>query len=499
MKRSGILLVSIMLFSLLIAVASAQMGAGAGQMGQAEMRGSMMQVDDFGQMDDRFKGFASKTFSQACSGLGVPIEDAISDLGLPVNMNRQMTIAEIEQQHGVLSDDIANYMVMHMRQTTSSVNARQMVVMRQEAMQGKRSQGMAQGLNFMMDGNSGYGNHVTYTFDESGKIRDFAISGDTIFDSIAVSDFDYSDENVQGANALYIGDSAIFSLHDNPTAVTQVKALADTTVTFDLADEVDASKIMDEANGTVTVKITKNNFEGYLIVCRDFLKAEVDTTGVNVEITDGTVTVDLVENSQVMFRATPMEPQYLQTQYQYPGRMSYMNQKINQEIARGKVGAELTIRERGNTSCLLNYTPVNLQLREAVRDRVVLNVASELKEGQVITINMDDETIDLTRPERIRLRYDGDVVARTDNIDELFAGGNRPLCYLMQENNTASMAMYIPEFSEHEIIIDLEPEPAEIETETEVPAEAEEAAPTPAFGAILTAAALVVAYSYRRR
>ncbi len=88
------------------------------------------------------------------------------------------------------------------------------------------------------------------------------------------------------------------------------------------------------------------------------------------------------------------------------------------------------------------------------------------------------------------------MLERARNIDELFAGGNRPLCYLLQDNDTVSMAVYIPEFSEHEIIIDLEEEPKTVEEPTGE--EEEEAAPTPAFGAALALATLAIAYLRRR-
>ena len=126
MKRSGILLISTMLLLLAIAPpAFAQMGAGAG-MEPENMRGGMMRADDFGQVDSRFIGFTENTFTQTCSAFGVSVDDAIFDLGLATDVDRGMTIGNIELQYGVKSDDIANYMVMHMRGTTTSFNARNM-------------------------------------------------------------------------------------------------------------------------------------------------------------------------------------------------------------------------------------------------------------------------------------------------------------------------------------------------------------------------------------
>ncbi|HJH28709.1 MAG TPA: hypothetical protein C5S51_03320 [Methanosarcinaceae archaeon] len=498
MKQFVVLLVSTMLFLLVInSLAVAQMGEG-NPTPTLYGEGKMMRANNFETMDNRFIGLTENTFIQTCNAFGVSEDDAIYDLDLPNDFDRGMMIGDMEQQYGLNADDIANYMAMHMRGTTSSLNARNMVDMRQQAMQGIRSQGMVNGLQFMKEGGTSYGHYMTYAFGESGEIRDFAISGDAIFDSAKVSDFNYSYESLQGAVARYVGTSSLFLLHDNPTATMQVKALADKTVTFELAESVEAEKLEDSANDTISIKITKANFEGYLIICKDFLAEDSDMSGLDVEITDGIITVELVENSQVMFRATPMEPQYFQTQYQYSEGMSYMHQRINQEVALGKVGAELTIRNQGDTACLLNHTPVNMQVKEAIQNRVVIGVQSEMKEGQVVTINLDGETIDLTNPERIRLQYDGVALERAGNIDELFAGGNKALCYLLQEDDTVSMAVYIPEFSEHEIIIDLEEAETVEEDEPIEEEEEEEPAPTPGFGAAIALGTLAIAYLKRR-
>jgi len=111
---------------------------------------------------------------------------------------------------------------------------------------------------------------------------------------------------------------------------------------------------------------------------------------------------------------------------------------------------------------------------------------------------VDNETINLSNPDRLRLRIDGNAIERAENIDELFAGGNRPLCYLVQENETATMVLYIPEFSEHEIVIDLEPEAGEEEAGEERAAETESKS-TPAFEIGLGVAVLASTCRLRRR
>ncbi|MCD4806188.1 MAG: hypothetical protein K8R13_01170, partial [Methanococcoides sp.] len=61
--------------------------------------------------------------------------------------------------------------------------------------------------------------------------------------------------------------------------------------------------------------------------------------------------------------------------------------------------------------------------------------------------------------------------------------------------------VHMPEFSEHEIIIELEPESESesVENETEPADETEDAATTPAFEVLFAVVALGAAYKLKRR
>lgn len=522
MKRLDISVFCVLLIVVLGASpALAQMGQGGGSNGGMGpgMGQDMMNGYGFDQYDNRFTGFGSMTFEEAANTFGIPVEDAISDLRLPEDMDTQLTILEVETQYGVTGQEIASYMVMNMQRTQASLNARHQVLMRQQAVQAVRGMGagmgMGYGLHFMQQGRFAYGNITTFSFDtDAGEVSNFAVGGDPIFDLVTVSDFAFEDEQVAGTTAFYEGaDSQIF-LHDNPMGVMQVRAFADKTVVFDLAEEVEASldaELSDDPEDAIIVKITKNNFEGYLTVFKNCLVSGTEDEpleGIDVAISDNEVTVTLVENSVVMFRATPMEPAFMQTEYRYGSREVYMHQVLNREIANGRVGAELAIRAGGDNASVVSYTPMGVQVRDRDRGRIVLGVDSELPEGRVITVNVDNETINLSNPDRLRLHFDGEEIEKAESIDELFAGGDRPLCYLVQENGTATMAVYIPEFSEHEIVIDLEPESGEEAGEEageeepveEEAAEAEDdAESTPAFELGLGVAVLASAYGLRRR
>ncbi|WP_410509112.1 MAST domain-containing protein [Methanosarcina hadiensis] len=500
-----------------ISPALAQMGQGgrpAGGMGQGAGHGmgqGMMNGYGLDQYDSRFAGFGSMTFEEACINFGIPVENTLSDLGLPESMDTQLTILEIEERYGVSGQEIASYIATNTKQTPASLNPRQQVMMRQHAVQAVRGTGMGQGMYFMRHGRFAYGNYTTFSFDpDTGEVNNFAVSGDLIFDQITVSGFAFKEERVAGAVAVYEGDDSQIFIHDNPMGITQIRAFADKTVVFDLAEEVEASmetEVSDDSEDAIIVKVTKNNFVGYLIVFKNSLAAasgDEPLEGLDVEVSDNRVTVTLVNNSVAMFRATPMNPALMQPGYVYSSGAAHIHQVLNREIARGRVGAEITLRAGGNNASVVNYTSVGVHIRERDRDRIVLRVNSDLPEGRVITVNVDNETINLSNPDRIRLHIDGQVIERAENIDVLFAGGNRPLCHLLQENETATMAVYIPEFSEREIIIDLEPEDGGEEAgeetgEDESSEEEDEAKPTPAFEFGLGIAVMTSAYGLRRR
>ncbi|HIH75282.1 MAG TPA: hypothetical protein HA306_09025 [Methanosarcina sp.] len=96
--------------------------------------------------------------------------------------------------------------------------------------------------------------------------------------------------------------------------IVQVRAYADKTVVFDLAEDVEAkvdTELSNDLEDAIIVNITKNNFTGYLIVFKNYLAAasgDGPLEGLDVGISNDRVTVTLVNNSVVMFRASPMDP-----------------------------------------------------------------------------------------------------------------------------------------------------------------------------------------------
>ncbi|AKB18225.1 MULTISPECIES: MAST domain-containing protein [unclassified Methanosarcina] len=514
-KRLVVLLLCVFLLTVLsVLPAHAQMGPVGGP--GPGMGSGIRQGYGFAQYDGRFDGFGSMTFEEATEIFGVQVGDAISDLELPEDMDMQLTILEIEELYGVSGQEIASYMVMNMQQLNTTLNLRERLLMRQQVIQVMRA-GRGNGMYFMRQGNCACGNFTTFTFNESGAIEHFAVGGSLLFDSVEILDFEYLDEQITETTAFYQGVDSQILIQDSPMGIFQVRAFADKTVTYNLAEGITASleeTISSGFENAIPIKITSDNFEGYLLFFSNPLaeNSDVSINGTEAEISEDKIIVYLVEDSVVMFRAIPMLPSLMQTGYRYSNNYTYMHQVLNREIATGRFGAEIVLRAGSDYVPVTNYAPVDLKVRERDRDRIVLGVESEMPAGRVICINVDNETINLTNPDRLRLRYDGAIIEEADSIDELFAGGNSSLCYRLYENGTASIAVYIPQFSEHEIIIDLEPEGEEgsanletvldeedLETEPVAQDEEGETEPSPAFELGFAVTGLAIAYGLRHR
>lgn len=442
------------------------------QMGQWNHSGSesgqgMVQGYDFAQYDGRFNGFGSMTLREVSDTFGVPVKDAIYDLELPEDLDTQLTVLEIEELYGVSGQEIAGYVVMNMQETNASLNSSEKLLLRQQAIHAMRT-GKGKGMFFMRQGNFACGNFTTFNFNRSGIIKNFAVGGNLLFDSVEISDFEYLDEQVTEISAFYQDVDSQILVQDSPAGVFQVRAFADKTITFNLADGVKAiseENISGGLENAVPIKVTADSFDGYLFdgylvffrnPCAEDPRRPIN--GTEATISENKIIVKLVADSVVMFRANPVQPLLMKNGYQYSSDHAYTNRVLNREIATGRFGAEISFRENSEKVSITNYAPVNLKVRDRDRDSIVLCIESELPDGRVVNINVDNETINLTNPEKLRIRYDGEEVEEASSIDELFEDQNKSLYYTLEENGIASIAIYIPESSEHEIIIDLAPE-----------------------------------------
>lgn len=330
------------------------------------------------------------------------------------------------------------------------------------------------GLGFLHSAGNAYGEYVTFTIDsQTGAILNFGIAGTTLF-NMSIANFDYKSNLSRGSVTLVSNTdgSVLIQVHDNPAAVINILTKKGISITFDLAEGVNATK---ENN---FVRIESGSVAGYIV-------------GGNItsSVSGTQVKVDAPSNSAVVFRASPVNMPMLGNLFR----------RFSQEIAENRMGMEIAIG-RNATINAINYSEnMQLMVRAMESDRISLQVNATEPSGRIIAINLDNTSLVIGANEKLRIDYDNQTLACSDDPDVVFNGTDKPLCWIspVQEGGKAQLILYVPKFSEHTIDIVVEPgaeTPAASPTaNATITTAAQPAATTkaPGFGLIFSLAALL--------
>jgi hypothetical protein len=332
------------------------------------------------------------------------------------------------------------------------------------------------GMGFMHSAGNLYGEYVTFTIDnQTGAVLNYGVIGNALF-NISITNFNYKSSSSQGSMTWVSNTdgSTVVQLHDNPAAVINILTKESITVIFTLAEGVTATK---EEN---LIRIESGNVVGY-IAGTDIISSSVSSRQVNV---------DASSNSAIVFRASPVNmPMY-----------NNMHQRFSQEIARNRVGMEITIG-RNRSYNAINYSErLQLRIQEMDQDRISLQINATEPAGKIIAINLDNTSLVLRERDRLRIHYDGQPIQCVDDPNMVFNATDRPACWIspLQERVRAQLMFYIPSFSEHTIDIIVEPETTVTPTltETEVPTNTtvkpSETPKTSGFGIIISLIGLLI-------
>lgn len=343
--------------------------------------------------------------------------------------------------------------------------------MMQQGMGMRAAQGM-HGLGFMHSAGNAYGEYVTFTIDsQTGSILNYGIAGTTLF-NMSIANFGPSSNSSRGS-VTWVSNtdgSVLIQLHDNPAAVINILTKRSISVTFDLADGVNATK---EDN---FVRIESGSVTGYI-------------AGGNItSFVSGTqVKVDAPSNSAVVFRAAPVNmPMF-----------DHLYRRFSQEISRNRMGMEIAIGRNASYDAINYSEGMQLMVRAMERDRINLQVNATEPSGRIIAINLDNTSLVVGANERLGIQYDNQTLHCSDDPDAVFNGTNQPLCWIspLQEGARAQVMVYVPRFSEHTLDIVVEPEVTGTPTSAPAPANTttQPAATTkaPGFGLLLSLAALL--------
>ncbi|MCL7415903.1 MAG: hypothetical protein M8349_07610 [ANME-2 cluster archaeon] len=336
----------------------------------------------------------------------------------------------------------------------------------------KRDGAGIQGMGFMLSGAGIYGQYITFEVDnETGAITSYGIAGIDIFDSIEIDGFDYDDTKSRASGPVTlltdVDGTTMVQVHDNPSAVINLRSEDDYTVNFDLAENVSISEDED------MVIIETEDIEMY-IVC--------STGSCGVTVDDDIVSIDAAGTSAVVVRAIPVNM----------GSSGEMHRTFAREMSRNRAGAEVCLGEGGSIS-VVNYSQrMRVQMQSMTNERIQLRVNSTDPEGKMIAFNLDNTSLMLKEWDRLRILFDGEPMQCVDDPVEVF-NATQARCYLSYESRErVQIMMYIHEFSEHTIDI-------VVESEATADATATPSTGIPGFGAVLGIFAVLLSWILYQR
>lgn len=359
-------------------------------------------------------------------------------------------------------------------------------IMGQDMMRGKAKEMMTKGseirgaqgmmgMGFMHSQGSSYGNYVTFSVDNNtGEIKDYGILGITVFDSINVSGFDFKESRTMGALTRIISKdgSSIIQLHDNPAAVINIRTKMPATITFDLADGVNASK---QDN---IVKIEVGNLTAFI--------AAANSTSINID--GGAVKIGSVLNA--VFRAIPVN---------MPA--GAMHQKFMGEMMRNRAGAEISIGASDKSS-ITNYSEgMNVMIRSMDRGRMRMTINSTDPSGKFFMMNLDNSSMMWNQEQRVRLYIDNRPMRQVMTPDELFDANESCFWLNTTSGNRLEAMMLIRNFSERVVDVVVENETNVTSTSAGTPVSTTPVSTTaaPGPGAVLVLVSAGIAFQLRRK
>lgn len=332
------------------------------------------------------------------------------------------------------------------------------------------------GMGFMHSQGNNFGNYVTFSVDNNtGAVMNYGISGITIFDSIKVANFDFKDSTIAGALTRIANKdgSVVMQLHDNPASVINIMTKTATTITFDLADGVKASK---ENN---VVKIETDNLTAFI----------VSTNSTSINIAGGEVRIG-PGSGNIIFRAVPVNMP-----------VNGMHQKFMGEMMRNRAGAEVSIGMSDKYSIVDYSENMNVMIKSMEKNRMRLTINSTDPSGKFVMMNIDNSSLIWNENQKMRLYLDNKPMKQVMTEQELYDAKESSFWLTMPGGNRMQAMMYIANFSEHvvDIVVEDGTTPTPTPTITQATKTPVSTPATPGFEVALGLLGAGIAYQLRRK
>ncbi len=292
------------------------------------------------------------------------------------------------------------------------------------------SEGMM-GMGFVHREDSNYGSYLTFSVNNAtGDVMNFGISGIAVFDSIKVSGFDYKETETMGAVTRIVNKdgSIVIQLNDNPAAVINIMSDVKTTLIFNLAAGVSATK---QDN---IVKIMANNLTAYIASEK---ATSIDISGSQVAIN--------TDNGLTVFRASPVNMPH-----------DDMEERFMGEMMMNRAGAEVSVGESDSYS-IVNYSEdMNVTIRSMERDHMRMMINSSNHSGKFLVMNIDNSSLTWNEDQKIVLYLDNKSMKQVMSEQELYNENESSFWLNMTGRNRMRAMIYIANFSGHQIDIVVE-------------------------------------------
>lgn len=288
------------------------------------------------------------------------------------------------------------------------------------------------------------GKFVSFKIDaKSGVIENYTVGNITIFEKITYENSTMGHVKISGARLFYYGVATPFGwnsthkngymwrvimAHDNPVGVLHIVTHGQDILRYKLADGVNATL----SNNTI---ILSGKASAYLFTSSSLLSLKNNTIYIKTK-DNGTTSVIFIEpaNGNIPKKMKNMEIKGLQEQ---------------------KLGGEMYIEPNGTD--FVNYTyGMHANLLMEKRNHIQIHVSADgVNGGRIIVVNVNRTMLNYNSSMHLVVKFDGKEINET-SVESILNGSVQAIYAISYNNDTLSIAIYLPHFSEH--VIDVESE-----------------------------------------
>ncbi|HVL88460.1 MAG TPA: hypothetical protein VM681_10735, partial [Candidatus Thermoplasmatota archaeon] len=288
------------------------------------------------------------------------------------------------------------------------------------------------------------GQHVKFHLDErTGDVTRYTVEGTSVFYGMSVRGGNPI-LDVQNHGWLFArGRVAAYGFHDGPGGGIAVAACGaqEAGVVFKLADGVFAKQGDGEVylggafhgvftgKGAVRLSVSDNGRE---------VLAKIAASNVRCEPNGGQE-----PHHALLFHGRPA---------QFRDEPEPLVSAKARAIAERRLGAEAEITADAQLRTV-DYTGVEVRLREAVSGRAILTVDSPQHEGKIVTFRLPRAILSVMAPEEVSVLFDGGDARMAASFEDLQRGGPESKFVVVIAANHVEVLVWVPHFSVHEITI----------------------------------------------